>query len=130
MPQVLIVIECFYAISMISIKISILAFYRTLFPIRSIKIASNILGAIVVAWGLALSFTAIFGCSPIQGAWDLKLRPKSKCVERIPFMIGIAIPNTLTDVGILCLPIRQVWKLHLDRKAKIALTITFLLGSL
>jgi hypothetical protein len=128
--QNLIIIECFYGIAMACIKLSILDFYRTLFPIQSIKIATNIIGAILIAWWIALSVPAIFGCTPIEGAWKMHVQPPPKCVHRVAFMVGSALPNSLTDIAILVLPIRQVWKLHLDRRAKIALTVTFLLGGL
>ena len=44
----------------------------------------------------------IFQCKPIQGAWDLSI--EKTCLSQHDLYLGGAIPNVITDVGILLLP--------------------------
>jgi len=89
---------------------------------------ANIIGAVCVAWWIAVILVSIFSCNPIQGFWDHTI--KSKCINTENFFIGNAVPTIITDVIILFLPIRMIWNLQTSRKQKIALSFIFLLGGL
>lgn len=90
--------------------------------------ATNVIGAFVIMWGIALLLVSVFSCNPINGFWDITI--KSQCVDSKWFFVGNAIPNILADVAILCLPVRQVWNLQMSSKSKLAVSGIFLLGGL
>ena len=110
------------------IKISILLLYRSLFPSHKFRMATNILAAIVVAWGIAVFFVAVFTCSPISGFWDYTIQ--ATCINPQAFYIANSVPNVLVDIVMLCLPVHQVVRLKLDQTQKVGVCCMFLLGGL
>ncbi|PLB54028.1 hypothetical protein P170DRAFT_469499 [Aspergillus steynii IBT 23096] len=116
-----------YATSILFIKTSILAYYKRIFSVRQFRIAVYALGALVLAWWIAVVFISIFSCKPIHGFWDKAINPR--CVNTKTFYIGNAVPNIVTDVLILAMPIRMVWTLQTTRPQKVSLSFIFLLGS-
>ena len=117
-----------YATALMTIKFSILLLYRRLFVTPKFKLATNILAILVVLWWIAVLLAQILQCRPIQGIWDSTIQ--ASCVKPSDYYIGVAVPNILTDVAMLCLPVRMVWPLHTKLVPKIALTFTFLTGGL
>ena len=111
-----------------AIKLSILLFYRRLFSTKRFKLATVIVGVIVLLWWLAVILVQVLQCRPIQGIWDPTL-PR-KCINETLYYIGVAVPNVATDIIMLCLPVRMVWRLHASLVHKVALTLTFLTGGL
>jgi len=111
-----------------STKVSLILFYRSIFPGRGFAITTNIVGAFVIAWGIACLLVSIFACNPIQGFWDTTI--PSTCIDVRAFYIGNAVPNILTDVVILALPIKYIWCLQMCWKQKLVVSGMFLLGSL
>ena len=120
--------EICYGICLPLIKISILLLYRSIFPTRGFTIATNVVGAFVLAWGIACLLVSIFSCTPIYGFWDITT--PSTCINTRKFFMGIAIPNIITDVTILALPMGKVWYLQMSRGRKLAVSCMFLLGGL
>lgn len=95
------------------------------------NIATYILGAFSIAWGIAILLVAIFSCNPVHGFWDgFMMTPPPKCIDNTQFFIGNSVPNIIADLAILCLPIRAVWNLKMTTKTKIAVIGMFLLGGL
>ena len=117
-----------YSFGMPLIKISILLLYRSLFPSRRLRIGTNILAGIVVAWGIAVFFVSVFTCSPVNGFWDSTIQ--HTCINPKTFYICNSVPNFLVDVVMLCLPVHQVVRLKLDLKQKVVVCCMFLLGGL
>ena len=120
--------EIFYVLPIMLTKISILLLYRSIFPGKEFAMATNIIGALVVAWAIACIGGVIFSCIPVQGYWDLSLN--TRCIDSTKFFIGNAVPNMVTDTCILVLPVRRVWQLQLSTNRKIAVSSMFLLGGL
>lgn len=89
---------------------------------------TNVVGFIVLAWGLAILLVSIFSCHPINGFWDITI--PSVCINTRNFFIGNSVPNICMDVFILALPVRKVWHLKISLKSKIAVSGLFLLGGL
>ncbi|KAI9742195.1 MAG: hypothetical protein M1818_004095 [Claussenomyces sp. TS43310] len=126
--QYLLAFECVYVTTVAIIKISLLLMYRRAFDIRSLRIQAWILGAIVVAWAIAIVCVCIFQCDPVPKAWSPWL--DGHCIDLKGSFIGNAVPNIVTDVLILALPVRYVWKLVPNLALRLQLTCVFLLGSL
>lgn len=129
MGQVLFILQLFWNTTLPAIKLSILLFYRRLFPTPWMRLACNIVGGFLMLWYLAFQITAIVQCIPTRYYWDKK-GEKGNCIKLVPFYIALAASNVATDVLILTLPIPLVWKLQVKTSKKIGLTITFLLGIL
>ncbi len=100
--------EIVYSITLVTVKISILLLYRSIFAGRAFAIVVNVTSALVVAWGLALILVSIFTCKPIHGFWDVTI--PSTCISSRDFFLGNSIPNICMDVFILSLPVRKVWQ--------------------
>lgn len=118
--------EMFYTVGFVSIKLSILLLFRSLFPTRLVKISSTVLAVFVCMWGIALLLVSIFSCNPVYGFWEITI--PSTCVDSKWFFIGNAIPNILADVCILALPLRDIWRLKLNVRSKISVSVIFLLA--
>lgn len=102
--------------------------YKRLFPIRTVRIATQILGGISIAWALSYTVVASLQCIPLQKMWDPKI--EGTCMDLFSLYLANAIPNVLTDMAILVLPLTQVWRLQVRLWQRIVLIGMFLLGSL
>ena len=118
----------FYSTCLPVVKISILLLYRSIFQTRGFTIATNVVGAFVLAWGIACLLVSMFSCTPIHGFWDFTT--PSKCINTRKFFMGNSIPNIIMDVVILTLPMGKVWYLQMSMGRKLAVSGMFLLGGL
>lgn len=128
MIQEIFAITFIYATALTTIKFSVLFLYRRLFTTAKVKLATNVLAAIMVLWWIAVLLAQVLQCRPVPGIWDSTI--KASCVKPSDYYIGVAVPNILTDVALLCLPVRMVWQLRANLVQRIALTFTFLTGGL
>lgn len=120
--------DILYTMSLLAIKISILQLYRSIFPGRGFTITTSVVGAGVIAWGVAVILVSIFQCNPIRGAWDLTI--PATCIPLPRFYLSNAVPNIVMDVIILALPIPNVWNLQMSIRQKFVVSSLFLLGGL
>ncbi|KAM0794973.1 hypothetical protein BDR22DRAFT_637166 [Usnea florida] len=125
---ILYILQLFWNTTLPAIKVSILLFYRRLFPVRRLLVASSIIGAIVLAWYIAIQITAIFQCLPIHYYW--RRVGDGHCIQTTNFYIILASLNLATDVAVLILPIPFIWHLQVRKSKKLSLSVVFLLGSL
>lgn len=72
--------QILFAVSISAAKTSILCFYRRVFAVRTVIILSLIIGALVIAWSLALIFLIVFNCKPIAYFWDKSI-PGGQCIN-------------------------------------------------
>lgn len=119
--------EIVYVVGLAVTKIAILIMYCRVFPLRTFRIASWIIGSITAVWSVMFIFLCIFQCAPIERAWNLTV--PGKCLYLRGIFIGNAVPNIVTDVVILSMPIYHVQKLQIRKAQRIALTAIFLLGA-
>ena len=127
--QVLYVYENFYAPAIATTKFSVLLFYNRIFSIPKFRTILYIIASTVAAWWIAMQFTVIFECTPIDFSWDQRGK-KGHCINLDKFFLGQALPNILTDIVILSIPLPMIWNLQLPRSQKVALSGVFLLGGL
>ncbi|MCJ1379674.1 hypothetical protein MMC17_002776 [Xylographa soralifera] len=124
--------KCFYAsyqlygLAVTFIKVSVLLFYRRVFPLAHLRMRINIIGGFVIAWLLANNLLAALQCMQVQKAWRLEL--PGQCINSLAFVLAIQVPNVVLDMIVLALPMHVVYKLHLPRSKKIGLAGIFLLG--
>ena len=110
-------------------KLAILGTFLRIFWEKPYRIACYVLAAVLVGNGIATSFAAAFGCTPIAYLWD-KTIPGGHCIDYIALFRWGMLANILTDLVMLVLPLPVVWKLNTSKKVKVALTTTFLTGSM
>ncbi|KAL2784039.1 hypothetical protein BJX66DRAFT_348679 [Aspergillus keveii] len=116
----------FYALTLPTIKISILYMYHRLFPVRKFAYALIVVGLIVTGWMVSVVTVQIFTCTPVRGAWIPSAA--NHCINQTKFYYGNSVSNILTDVGILALPMPLIWQLKMSRRKKIAVTGILLMG--
>ncbi|KAL8995930.1 MAG: hypothetical protein Q9169_004431 [Polycauliona sp. 2 TL-2023] len=123
--------QFFWATAMALIKLSILLFYRRLFPRENTTARWRISHLTLCIASVALAIISIFGtafqCTPVAYLWDLTI-PGGHCMNFSAFARFTNIANMTTDILILVMPMPIVWSLHLDRQRKIAVSALFLLG--
>ncbi|KAI0140762.1 hypothetical protein BJ166DRAFT_110017 [Pestalotiopsis sp. NC0098] len=121
--------ELGYTILVASVKMSILLSYKRIFGHYTwTRIHINIMMVLVVSWGLAIFFTCVFQCWPVDKAWE-PLKPGS-CINLISFLWGNSVSNLIIDWMILLVPAWPVWQLRMDRAQKMLVGGSFALGSL
>lgn len=111
------------------IKISLLLFYFRIFPNRSMRLATYIVGAVVVGLLISTTVVAVMSCVPVPYYWDRTI-PGGHCLNYNLFYIIGAAFNSTTDLVVLCLPLPVIWGLQVDVQKKIGLSFIFLLGGL
>ncbi|KAL8627718.1 hypothetical protein Q9189_006585 [Teloschistes chrysophthalmus] len=123
-------LQFFWSFAFVFIKLSILLFYRRLFPTqntsRTWRICHLLLCILSVILGIISTFGAAFQCTPVKYMWDLTI--PGHCINFVAFARFTGVMNLVTDVGILSLPIPIVWSLKLERSKKIGVCALFLLG--
>jgi hypothetical protein len=111
--------------------LSVLFFYRRIFPVQEFRRITDIVIALHVAWALAVGLAQIFMCSPVWIAWSdaiTFITNIDKCINYpVLFVIGLSIELVL-NVVVLALPIRETIKLQLNFRMKCMLACVFLLG--
>ncbi len=110
------------------VKLSLLAFYKRLFPIKPMVLAVNIVGAMVLLWCFGVCLIGAVTCIPFRKLWEPTI--PGGCIDLAKFYYGLQIPNIVTDAVILVMPLRVVWDLQMKRVQKVLLTGIFMLGFL
>ncbi|KAI1316815.1 hypothetical protein F5Y16DRAFT_393058 [Xylariaceae sp. FL0255] len=130
--KALFVSEIAYTYSSPLIKLSVLAFYRRIFPTRTVRLGSFIIGAACIAWCISITILDFTQCRPLRAAWDIELQalPTTKCISAVTVFLSNSIANSVIDFCTLTLPINEVLKLQMSARQKIHISIIFLLGSL
>ena len=125
--------ELTYAILITMIKISILLFYRRIFPAETIGARYRLVWWIIlvwsVLWSISVFFSATFQCLPSSYYWTkVTMKTHGTCLNITALLISTAVLNIVTDVGILILPMPIVWRLQIQNPQKVAVSSIFLLG--
>ncbi|KAI4204991.1 MAG: hypothetical protein LQ348_001214 [Seirophora lacunosa] len=97
-----------WSAAMAVIKLSILLFYRRLFPKENTTARWRICHLALCIASVGLGVTSIFGiafqCTPVAFLWDLTI-PGGTCINFVAFFRFTNIANVLTDILILSMPI-------------------------
>lgn len=122
-------IEQLYCVAVAFPKLSILAAYLRIFVERPYRVASYLIGGIIIAAAVAGVITSLTSCRPFSARWEM-IPSTSKCIDSVGYWRGMSVPNIATDLAMLVLVMPVIWKLQLRKGQKVALTAIFLLGSL
>ena len=105
---------------------SVLFFYRSIFPTTGFRLASNITLSVLIAWLIAFFFTTLFQDKPIERNWGTV---GTTINWRIFYIVEVAT-DVVLDVFILCMPLPVIKRLHMNRRKKWLLAAIFWLGAL
>lgn len=126
------VMEVLYFVELTFLKLSILFFYRRIFPGEQVQrlIWSTI--AFNVAFGIAFTFAGIFQCQPISHYWTYwdGVDTGGKCFNINALAWANAAISIAVDLWMLGIPLFQVAKLNMSRKRKVAVSLMFMVGTL
>lgn len=122
----------FYALTMMTIKTSILLEWLHIFvPARTRNKFFWICWAMIIA-NCALYISIViavqFYCTPVEKNWHRWI--PGTCRDRGSIDTTPSIFNLIFDVLILLLPQRVIWKLQMDTRRKIGVSIVFSVGLL
>ena len=117
-----------YVVAIATVKVSVLLFYRRIFPNPRFLIILQIVGGFIICYSAVQLLVFIFQCRPIRGAWDPFI--KADCVKINDSFIVMGAFDVLTGVATLCLPIPLIWQLQVSRRSRIQLMSIFILGAL
>ncbi|KAL4869863.1 hypothetical protein BDV12DRAFT_70191 [Aspergillus spectabilis] len=118
--------EALYITSIALSKISMLLLYLRLFPDETFRLASKFALAITTAWGLAILFTNIFSCQPLDYFWHMwDGEHEGKCIDHPKLLWSHAIINIALDLVIIGLPMPTLLKLNLSWGRKAVICVMF-----
>ena len=108
-------------------KVSILTFYKKLFPTQTFKTWANMLLLVVGAWFTAFFLTTLFQAWPIYQNWT----GEGHHLMNEPHMyLALGITDLLTDFFILLMPIPVIHRLHVSGTQKVMVGGIFSVGFL
>lgn len=109
------------------VKMSVLMFYARIFSsVRKYQISFWVMGCVIVGWGIAINFLAIFTCTPVAAAWNPAV--PGVCLSTQATFRGATISNIVIDLWLLLLPLPMLWSLHIGRARKVGLVGVFAAG--
>lgn len=108
------------------VKISILQFYKRIFPIPRLHIVCDIEIVFIVIWCISSLFGQLFACNPIDSCWSPTL-PGLR-FDFATFALAIFGAGIVLDVITLCLPVPVINSLHMKTGRKFKVTSIFFLG--
>ena len=117
-----------YILAIATVKVSVLLFYRRIFPSPRFHIILRIVGGFIICYSVVQLLVFIFQCRPVQAAWDPFI--KAECVKINDSFIVMGAFDVLTGVTTLCLPIPLIWQLQVSKRSRIQLMSIFILGAL
>ncbi|CAG8981538.1 hypothetical protein HYALB_00013165 [Hymenoscyphus albidus] len=131
--QIFFIIYAMFAVSLAFSKSSILFLYRRIFYVNRkwLDLATIIIPfmiAIVVIFGISISFATIFACGTHVSYWwsTAGSALKEHCIDTQMLTYSHSVSDFLIDVIIIAIPIPLVWRLHLSTKRKIGVIAIFL----
>ncbi|KAM0547651.1 hypothetical protein ACHAO7_007043 [Fusarium culmorum] len=106
-------------------KTSLLTFYLQISP--QLWFRRVIYGTItfVVFYTLIISTLLLFGCNPIQTAWDPFRFASGNCADNAVVYIIIAVVNIISDLILFVIPIPMIAQLKMPLGQKIGVAIMF-----
>jgi hypothetical protein len=116
----------FYDIALVTVKLSILAFYYRVFVVPLFRKVVLATAAFVVAWGFGITITLALACRPIEAFWDATV--EGKCLHLVTFTYFTNISNLITDIWVFLMPTPVIWHLQLQTKKKVVLSLIFSIG--
>ena len=103
-----------WALSIACIKLSILAFYISIFRVPIFVASAYVIAALSISLMVAVAFANMLICRPLSYNWDRS--GKGTCGNMTAFYLGSSIANLLIDVSVVVLPMPMLWSLQVLHK--------------
>ncbi|KAJ5113709.1 hypothetical protein N7456_002243 [Penicillium angulare] len=130
MLKAIYVCELTFIATLTVVKLSILAFYHSIFSISTtFKLCVKLAFVLSLMWGIIGVFVEAFQCKPVSALWN-DMGSAEYCLAAGRIWLGLEITNLFGDVAILAMPLFMIKQLNLPRNRKYSLGGIFLLGSL
>ncbi|KAF7590880.1 hypothetical protein BBP40_002294 [Aspergillus hancockii] len=115
-----------YNIGLATIKLSILALYYRIFPVK--WFSRTVIGCaiFVCIWITTIEIFMGALCRPLRAFWDFKV--KGKCFNSTALSYYVNTSNMVTDLVLFALPIPVILRVRTTRNKKIALITIFSIG--
>ncbi|KAI9746303.1 MAG: hypothetical protein M1818_000014 [Claussenomyces sp. TS43310] len=122
--------ELFYLMTITLTKLSLLYFFRRLFPNQVLRIATFWFGIFVIASNFSMLMALCFQCVPFHGNWTnwMYKEPPVKCINSYAAVLAAAGLSIFHDCVILIMPLPTLWSLNLQWQKKAHLFIMFTVG--
>jgi hypothetical protein len=120
--------ETFYALTLLAVKLSMLYFYRRIFPSKTLAYFSYAVAAVIILATFAMVISIGVLCAPFTKPWE-DIGMEGLCVYRGPSFTVFAALNVATNFLILVLPISYILQLQMTIVRKIHMVGIFMLGS-
>ncbi|CAH0046823.1 unnamed protein product [Clonostachys solani] len=126
--NILYVEQVLFTFSISIVKLSILAFYWSLFGVeKKMKVAILSITTGCILWWIIFTFLAAFRCRPPTNAWKPSAPPGS-CIPAPDIFLPLESTNLVLDILVLCIPVFTIGKLNLSTKKKVSVIGIFLVG--
>ncbi|KAL9062620.1 MAG: hypothetical protein Q9161_009779 [Pseudevernia consocians] len=116
-----------WALAIACIKLSLLAFYISIFRTRIFVASAYVFAVLSVSLMLAVTLATMLICRPLSYNWDKN--EKGTCGRTTALYLGGGIANLLLDVSMVVLPMPMLWRLQMKMSRKFTLTLIFGLGA-
>ncbi|KUJ13141.1 uncharacterized protein LY89DRAFT_591259, partial [Mollisia scopiformis] len=123
--------ELFYLLAITLTKLSLLLFFRRIFPSSNFRMMILAMGVFVVVSNFSLAMALCFQCIPFYGIWTnwiYKVAPV-KCINVFACVYVAAGMSIFHDLVILTMPLSTLWGLNLHWQKKAHLIFMFSVGS-
>ncbi|KAI1178142.1 hypothetical protein F4777DRAFT_595229 [Nemania sp. FL0916] len=112
-------------------KLSVLFFYRRIFPSKAFGIITVILIVFITSCSIAFFFAFLFHCGTyFEANWAPLGYLVQHCWTTTPLTDTLTVTDVVTDVFILSLPVYWVSKLNMPWTKRLAVISVFLLGAI
>ena len=125
--------EWAYSCTIPAIKMSVLMFYRRIFPVPRFKWVLYFCSFLALGWFVGVMVVNFVACFPMDHFWlqyDTTIHHEGTCINLEGYFMGNGIAECITDFVILAAPFSQVLKLQMALPQKIAVMGIFGLGTL
>lgn len=96
-------------VTLMTLKLAFLFFYRRIFRGRTFNIASWTLIGIVVAWAISFFVAILAACgTSVRANFETLGTLKAKCVDTFIILVCLAVFDVVVDLAIMILPIPLV----------------------
>ena len=110
-------------VTLATIKMSILFFYRRIFRGKTFDIASWVLIGVVAAWAITFFIAILAACgTSIAANFQTLGALKGECVNTFDILIALAVSDVAVDLAILIMPIPLVSPLKTSIRSILVLT--------
>ncbi|PVH81667.1 hypothetical protein DL98DRAFT_416320, partial [Cadophora sp. DSE1049] len=123
--------ELLYLSAITFTKLSLLLFFRRIFPSNGFRTATVWAGVFIIASNISLFMALAFQCMPVHGVWTnwMYKTPPVQCINVFAAVYIAAGMSITHDIMILCMPIPTLWSLNLGLRKKLNLMVMFGVGS-